>query len=85
MRIEGKPNVAPNLTVVITDEENSETHRDAAGAMVRPVIRSEFVPEKVHHRMTREFSDFAKMIDGKDRALADRFAEETLGVMKIVG
>ena len=52
---------------------------------VRPVIRSEFVPEKVHHRMTREFSDFAKMIDGKDRALADRFAEETLGVMKIVG
>ena len=85
MRIEGKPNVAPNLTVVITDEENTETHRDAAGAMVRPVIRSEFVPEKVHHRMTREFSDFAKMIDGKDHILADRFAEETLGVMRIVG
>ena len=85
MRIDGKPNVASNLTVVLTDEENTETHRDAAGAMVRPVITQEFVPEKVHHRMTREFSDFAKMIDGKDRALADRFAEETLGVMRIVG
>jgi predicted dehydrogenase len=85
MRIEGKPNVAPNLTVVITDEEITGLQRDSAGAMVRPVIKSQFVPEQVHHRMTREFSDFAKMIDGKDHTLADRFAEETLGVMKILG
>ncbi len=85
MRIDGKPNVAPNLTIVITDEEKEERVRDAAGAMVRPVITEEFIPKKQHHRMTREFRDFARIIDEKDRVLADRYASETLEVMKIVG
>ena len=34
MRIDGKPNVAPNLTLVITDDTKDELVRDAAGAMV---------------------------------------------------
>ena len=85
MRIEGKPNVAPNLTIVITDNTKDELVRDAAGAMVRPVLKEEFIPDEVHHRMTREFKDFARMIDEKDFDLAEHYATETLGVMRIVG
>ena len=85
MRIDGKPNVAPNLTLVITDDTKDELVRDAAGAMVRPVLKEEFIPDEVHHRMTREFKDFARMIDEKDFDLAEHYSSETLGVMKIVG
>lgn len=85
MRIEGKPNVAPNLTIVITDYTKDELVRDAAGAMVRPVLKEEFIPDEVHHRMTREFKDFARMINEKDFDLAEHYATETLGVMRIVG
>lgn len=84
MRIDGKPNVAANLMVVLVDEENTESERDAAGALVRPTMKEEIIPENVHHRMTREFSDFARMIDEKDRDMAERFASETLEVMRIV-
>ena len=85
MRIDGKPNVAPNLTIVITDDNSASGERDAAGAVVRAVSTEEFIPEKVHHRMTREFKDFARIIDNKDRIMADRYVSETLGVMKVVG
>ena len=85
MRIEGKPNVAPNLTLVITDDTKDELVRDAAGAMVRPTIKEEFIPDPVHHRMTREFKDFARMINEKDFDLAEHYSSETLGVMRIVG
>ena len=85
MRIDGKPNVAPNLTLVITDDTKDELVRDAAGAMVRPTIKEEFIPDPVHHRMTREFKEFARMIDEKDFDLAEHYSSETLGVMRIVG
>ena len=85
MRIDGKPNVAPNLTLVITDDTKDELVRDAAGAMVRPTIKEEFIPDPVHHRMTREFKDFARMINEKDFDLAEHYSSETLGVMIIVG
>ena len=85
MRIDGKPNVAPNLTIVITDDNSASGERDAAGAVVRAVSTEEFIPKKFHHRMTREFKDFAYIIDNKDRIMADRYASETLGVMKVVG
>ena len=85
MRIDGKPNVAPNLTLVITEDTKDELVRDAAGAMVRPTIKEEFIPDPVHHRMTREFKDFARMINEKDFDLAEHYSSETLGVMRIVG
>lgn len=84
MRIDGKPNVAPNLTVSYRDETKEGLVKDAAGAMVRPFITEEFIPEKSHHRMTKEFMDFAGIIDAGDRKAADELAEETLEVMKIV-
>ena len=85
MRIDGKPNVAPNLTLVITDDTKDELVRDAAGAMVRPTIKEEFIPDPVHHRMTRVFMDFARMINEKDFDIAEHYSSETLGVMRIVG
>ena len=85
MRVDGKPNVAPDLTVVTAAEADAEPERDAAGATVRPAVTRRYVPEREHHRMTREFRDFARIVDEKDRAEADRLAAETLAVMKIVG
>ena len=83
MKIDGKPNVAPNLTTVIIDEAGG-TVRDAAGAVVRATKTEQFLPSEVHHRMTQEFIDFAAIIDKKDFAAAEKLYEETLGVMKII-
>lgn len=82
MRIDGKPNAASNLTIVITEE--GEPVPDASGAMVRPSKKEEFTAEPVYHRLTGEFRDFARIIDRKDYAKAERYASETLGVMKII-
>lgn len=84
MRIDGKPNVAPNLTTVIIDEDNPERVRDAAGAMARATMTETFVPEEPHHRMTREFSDFARIIDEKDADAAEVLLRETLDVMRVI-
>ena len=83
MKIDGKPNVAPNLTTVIIDE-TGDSVRDAAGAVVRATKTEQFLPPEVHHRMTQEFIDFATIIDKKDFAAAEKLYEETLGVMKII-
>ena len=85
MRIDGKPNVAPNLTLSYVREGGTggET-RDAAGAVVRETETETFVPEGKEHRMVQEFRDFARIIDTDDRAEAERLAEETLAVMQIV-
>ena len=84
MKIDGKPNVAPNLTTVIVENNNTELTRDAAGAVVRSTQTENFVPEVQHHRMTREFQDFAKIIDEQDGVSADRYMQETLDVMKVM-
>jgi hypothetical protein len=84
MRIDGKPNVAPNLTTAIIDEDRKDTVRDVAGAMVRPTREDAFIPEVDHHRMTREFRDFARMIDNHETANADQYMQETIEAMKII-
>ena len=84
MKIDGKPNVAQNLTTVIVENNNTELTRDAAGAVVRSTQTENFVPEVQHHRMTQEFQDFAKIIDEQDGVSADRYMQETLDVMKVM-
>ena len=85
MRIDGKPNVAPNLTLSYVREGGTGGGtRDAAGAVVREMETETFVPEEKEHRMVQEFRDFARIIDTDDRAEAERLAEETLAVMQIV-
>ena len=83
MKIDGKPNVAPNLTIVTVDD-SGELVKDAAGAMTRKTIIEEFVPSETHHRMTREFIDFARIIDEKDYREWERYARETLDVMSVL-
>jgi hypothetical protein len=44
----------------------------------------EYYLEEPRHRMTREFADFAEMIDNKDHQRAEYYERETLEVMRIV-
>ncbi len=84
MRLEGKPNAATSLTTVYVDDSSSETTRDASGAMVRKTITETVEAEKVFHRMSREFEDFARIIDQKDYAEAARLGRISLGVMQVL-
>ena len=84
MRIDGKPNVAPNLTIEYVDASNPELVKDAAGAMVRATIKETFEPQPVHHRMTEEFTDFAVIVDSKNYEEGNKLAEESLAVMQII-
>ena len=85
MRIDGKPNVAPNLTVVLNSEMGDSSKRDASGGILRAIEKEEFIPSKVHHRMTQEFKDFARIIDNHDNEMANMLMEESLQVMKVIG
>ncbi|MBO6159427.1 MAG: Gfo/Idh/MocA family oxidoreductase [Firmicutes bacterium] len=84
MHLNGKPNTATLLKTVYADPENKETVRDAAGAMVRPVLSQEYEESPAFHRMTPEFEDFTRIIDEKDYAEADRLAAISLQVMKVL-
>lgn len=83
MRLEGKPNAPDSLTLV-TVSEGEKPRPDAAGAMVRPTVTEVFTPAVREHRMLREFRDFARIADTKDRKAADDYLEETLTVMRIL-
>ena len=74
MRLEGKPNAPASLTTVWVDGSSGETTRDASGAMVRRTLTEVKQAEQVYHRMTREFEDFARIIDQKDFAEAERLS-----------
>ena len=84
MRIDGKPNAAPNLPTVILDASGEGPVRDASGAMVRPTRSETLIPAAQHHRMTREFQDFSRIIAHRDAAAADRFLQVTLDVMRVL-
>ena len=84
MRIDGKPNAAPNLTTVTADAPGDGLSLDASGARVRPTRTETFIPEPPHHRMTREFRDFARIIAGRNTREAERLLQTTLDVMRIL-
>lgn len=84
MKIDGKPNIGPNLTTVFVDESRKALVRDAAGAMVRPVKTEEFIPDEVPHRMTEEFRDFARIIDSRDYDTAQELMSEAVSVMRVI-
>ena len=68
IRINDKPNSASDLTVFIRDSANGQSH----------------YTEEPCHRMTREFRDFAGIIDSRDYAKAAFYKNETLDVMKVM-
>lgn len=81
--IDGKPNVAPNLTVTLVDPAGG-TVRDAAGAEVRAAKTTHYEAAPVHHRMCPEFAAFARIIDEKDFARSKALMEHSLMVLEIL-
>lgn len=84
MKIDSKPNIASELTTTYADQNVKEKIKDAAGAMVRAMITETYQAPETHHRMTQEFTDFAKVIDAKDDQAALEYLEETVIVTEIL-
>lgn len=82
MRIDGKPNVAPNLDITRV-QKGKPPVPDAAGAMQRPVTE-EHIENHPDHRMVQEFRDFAAIIEQSDYEARDALLDETETVMKIL-
>lgn len=84
MKIDGKPNAADNLTTVSLDDTSHELKRDASGAMVRAVRKETYAAPEAPHRMTREFADFAELIDTGNLRKAQDILEETIHVVHVL-
>ena len=84
MKVDSKPNIASELKTVYADENIKEKVKDAAGAMVRATITEDYKAPEHHHRMTQEFTDFARVIDEKDYETAKKFLDETVAVVKVL-
>ena len=84
MRIDGKPNAAEALTTIYVNEAIKERVKDAAGGMVRATITETFEAPKRHHRMCKEFTDFANIIESKDYETAAKLLEETVAVVGVL-
>lgn len=84
MRIDGKPNAAKKLTTVTVDDTIHELVTDASGAKVRATLKEEYEAPGTLHRMTKEFEDFADLIDTGNTEKAGKLLEETIGVVKVL-
>lgn len=84
MKVDSKPNIASELKTIYVDENVKEKVRDAAGAMVRATITEDYKAGEHHHRMTQEFTDFARVIDEKNYETAKEFLDETVAVSKVL-
>lgn len=84
MHLNGKPNTATQLKTVYADPAATELRRDAAGAMVRPVLTEIFEETPAFHRMTPEFAHFARIIGEQDYAEASRLSKVSLDVMSVL-
>lgn len=63
------------------DPDNQELVPSPSGGMQRAMISVHFEAEKVHHRMTREFADFAKIIDTQNDVAAKEALDNSLAVI----
>ena len=61
--------------------DNQELVPSPSGGMQRAMISVHFEAEKVHHRMTREFADFAKIIDTQNDVAAKEALDNSLAVI----
>ncbi len=81
MKLDGKPNLLTGLEIEVVDDDIKETVANASGGQSRAVVHETYRLEPVHHRMTKEFFDFARIITEKDSAEADRLMEASLAVI----
>lgn len=84
MKIDSKPNIASELITTYVDASTTEKVKDAAGAMVRATITETYKAPEVHHRMTQEFTDFARIIDEKDYETAHNLLSESVTVVEVL-
>lgn len=84
MIAEGKPNMLTQLSVTSIKEGLADQKRDASGATIRNSVTETLNAPIVHHRMTREFRDFARIIDEGDYRTADALLAESVGVMRVL-
>lgn len=82
MRLNGKPNSATTSELSYFDEEHPDPVMSAAGSMDRAMIHESFEAPEVRHRMTQEFADFARIIDGADTESAALYLQKSLEVIQ---
>ena len=84
IKVNGKPNVPNSIEAEFYDEAHPETVPSPSGGMQRAMIRETYDAPKLHHRMTPEFTDFARIIDEDDRAAAAECINNSLAVMRLL-
>lgn len=82
MRLNGKPNSGTEASLTYLDPGHQEAVRSAAGSMDRAMLTEEFAAPAMRHRMTQEFTDFAKIIDGRGDAAADGYLSNSVSVIR---
>lgn len=84
MKTDGKPNAASSLETVYVDDEHFARTQDASGAMVRKTLTEIYQSPEPHHRMTKEFTDFAEIIGTKDTQRAEELLDESVNVVRVL-
>ena len=84
MRMNEKPNITGGIELEYLDESTTETTANASGGQSRAMIKETWEPKPMHHRMTREFTDFARIITEKDTAAANEYMKMSLKVIHIL-
>ena len=84
LKVLGKPNVPEGVDIEYQDEANPDGVPSPSGGIQRAMIRDHFDTPKLHHRMTPEFEDFAKIIDTMDAEAAEVCMNNSLAVMKVL-
>ena len=84
LRLDGKPNTGDTVTTLCSGACGSENQRDASGAVVRTAAREDWTAPKRHHRMTREFMDFAALINAGDVSAAAGLTDEAVTVCRVL-
>ena len=72
---------SPEFTAACTGAKDCD---GPSGGMDRAKLTFSYEPGPVHHRMTREFEDFAKIVDSGDAKEAEACLCQSLHVMKVL-
>ena len=84
IRVNGKPNVPNSIEAEYFDEAHPEGIPSPSGGIDRAMIKESFDAPRLHHRMTPEFTDFARIIDEGDREAAAECINNSLTVMSLL-
>lgn len=83
IKVLGKPNVPQGIDLEYWDEGKPNVP-SPSGGMDRAMIKEHYEAPELAHRMVPEFTEFARIIDTKDREAADRCAVNSLNVIRVL-